>query len=372
MDLLEIYTENREKVNITPFYASQEFSRKICDWNLVYITHIDHFIKYHLSPNRILAGGAVIDILKERTPHDYDIFFINKLPTKFIEKLKKKENYFESIHCIGIETDTKDPRDNTHSKIQFIKRLYDNPARVIGGFDLDACRFFMNHIGEIYATPTALFVLQTNKIVINPCCQSENFYFRMMKYQRKKRFTIIQPHNIINHHLFKNANDYNRPYYNNAERTLMMILANKAHKCIIFNKPITLSDLKITMSHFVVRWGSTNIISYVLPEMRGKKISEAIPFKVLNKILTEKYEEYKKLSNFLMSNTSSQMTASFHPTNYKLSEIYPGIKFDIFKNQLRACFAVIYFGRMPKVIYYKIFRDYFDSYIINSALLFKF
>ena len=79
------------------------------------------------------------------------------------------------------------------------------------------------------------------------------------------------------------------------------------------------------------------------------------------RVLEEQYEKYEKLTDFLITNTSSQMTASFHPTNYKMSEIYPGIKFDIFKDHLRACFQVIYFSRLPKVITYKIFRDYYDS-----------
>lgn len=383
MEKIAAYIEEKnETVDFTPFYAYQEFSRKICEWPLVFVKKIDHPILQFLSHNRILAGGAVLDILRNLTPNDYDIFFIKKLPSAFIEKLKKNA-YNESINCITVFAGN---LTNDGINIQYIKRLYDNPSRVIGGFDLDPCRFFMNHNGEIYGTPTAIWSLAKKKIVINPCCQSENFYFRIMKYQRRKRFKMVHPHIWMNHHLFKNGNDYHKPWNTPEDKVFLLIITGKAHKCTIYNKPITLEALNLTLEFYYTNFGPKWIL-YHLPETRNRKIKNAknIPLEVFQELLAEKYEDYKKLTNFLLTNTASQMTASFHPTTYKFSEIYPGIRFDLLKSSskfdegsdfdersnfgkeriLRAIFAVIRFGRMPRVIYYKIFAEYYGRVIIS-------
>ena len=301
-----------------------------------------------------MAGGAVLSLLQSRIPRDYDIFFINKIPVKFIEKIKKTDDCIESLNCITIKV----YESFYDREVQFIKRVYDNPARVIGGFDLDACRFYMDHNGDVYGTATAVETLLTKNLYINPCCQSENFVQRLHKY-RSKKFNLKHPGKYFNTRLFKRNNDYdidigNGPFL---KKVLIMILCGKSNKCVIKNN----QKIKLSFLMSEIKKMNTNTIHGLLSVLIGNPInSELVDFELINKILEEQYEKYEKLTDFLISNTSSQMTASFHPTNYKMSEIYPGIKFDIFKDHLRACFQVIYFSRLPKVITYKIFRDYYD------------
>jgi hypothetical protein len=347
-------------IDFTSYYASQEFSRKICEWNVYYIktVKVPQEVSNYLNKNRILAGGAVLDLLCDKTPKDFDIFFIHKLPSKFLDRIRKNNEYYESINSITIK-----------DKIQFIKRLYENANRVIGGFDLDACRFYMNHYGEIYGTATALTTKKNNNIIINPCCQSENFTLRIKKYYEKK-FNIIHPHHIFDHLLFGGKYDYEDPPYEidkHEDITISYILAGKAHKCSIINKPYSFKFLNKAMRNSIDEQGA-EIYCYFIPEIhKNKSIYKIITKDIMTNVLREKYQDYLKITNLLLTNTSSQMTASFYPTNYKLSEIYPGIKFDILKDHLRAIFEIIRFGKMPRVVYYKIFRDYYDSLLFGYS-----
>jgi hypothetical protein len=287
------------------------------------------------------------------------------MPSVFLDGIKKNK-YFESINCITIK--------NSGSDVQFIKRLYENENRVIGGFDLDACRFYMNHRGEVYGTATAILSLRGRKILINPCCQSENFTFRIMKYREYKRFNVIHPHHLFNYKLFDGKYDYERRrglIETHAEKTITYILANKAHKCSIVDKPYSFELLnKLLVERF--NENGAEPYCYFITELREKRFdSQDIKKKMMTSILREKYGEYLKVMNFMITNTSSQMTASFNPTNYKFSEIYPGTIFDILKGHLRAIFEIIRFGKMPKVIYYKIFRDYYDSFLLTQERVLK-
>ena len=71
-----------------------------------------------------------------------------------------------------------------------IKRIYDNPEQVIGGFDLDCSRFYMDHNLDIYTTVGGLasFVYKINPI--NFSCYSASFQRRIKKY-KFKGFTPI-------------------------------------------------------------------------------------------------------------------------------------------------------------------------------------
>ena len=70
-------------------------------------------------------------------------------------------------------------------KIQIIKRIYSSPEQVIGGFDLDPSRFFMNTEFEIYCTVGAFISLQYRMNPINFNSYSSTFTRRISKYSKK-------------------------------------------------------------------------------------------------------------------------------------------------------------------------------------------
>lgn len=78
-------------------------------------------------------------------------------------------------------------------KIQIIKRIYSSPEQVIGGFDLDPSRFFMNTEFEIYCTVGAFISLQYRMNPINFNSYSSTFTRRISKYSKK---------GFINHFFF--------------------------------------------------------------------------------------------------------------------------------------------------------------------------
>jgi hypothetical protein len=353
------------KSKFVNFFASQEFSRKICEWNVYFVTKVQpQEIPPFLSKNRILAGGSVLDLLRKKEskywlqcgPNDYDIFFIKKNPSNFIQKIKKSHPYKESFNAITI-----------NGCVQFIKRLYENENRVVGGFDLDASRFYMNHLGEIYGTATAIASFKTRTIYINPCCQSRNFSARIYKYRRHKEFKIRHIHYNFNHGLFKSMHDYNDIYPHESEDTrkiLIFLLSDNIDRCYTSGSLIPFKKLKSDLCMTYEENKGKNICYLLKGIVREKFSAQNLGIDDMINILRVQYEKYTKITNILLSNTCSQMTASFHPTNYSLKEMYTGIKFDIFEGHLRAIFQVIYFSKMPKVITYKIFRDYFDSYLV--------
>ena len=222
MDFLNKFLYKNDH-KFTEFYASQEFSRKICEWNIYYIKTVEvGLISEFLNKNRILAGGAVSNILSyeegDREDSDYDIFFVKKNPCKFLEKIRNNYDYYETFNSISI--------NYKKIKIQFIKRLYENENRVVGGFDLDPCRFFMNHKGEIYGTANAIKSLENRRMYINPCCQSRNFYSRIYKYCKEKGYKDIHIHTSINKLLFKGDNDYCNYYTSSDIRKDEMVIVN--------------------------------------------------------------------------------------------------------------------------------------------------
>ena len=80
-------------------------------------------------------------------------------------------------------------------------------------------------------------------------------------------------------------------------------------------------------------------------------------------IIKEEYPYYDNLTNILLTNPGRQFTASFNPTNYKLSDIYYLHNYNLLHGVLRVVFLIAKFGPFPKYIVFYIFRDYYDSLI---------
>eukprot|EP01091_Cochliopodium_minus_P016194 TRINITY_DN598_c0_g1_i1.p1 TRINITY_DN598_c0_g1~~TRINITY_DN598_c0_g1_i1.p1 ORF type:complete len:532 (+),score=139.14 TRINITY_DN598_c0_g1_i1:79-1674(+) len=128
---------------------------------------------YENEGNLILAGGSIVDLLKGRSAwiKDYDLFCIGKRPSfKFEDK--------------SIET-SKSITTLTKPVLQIVKRIYDSPEQVIGGFDLDSSRFYMNSNLEVFTTTGGLASILYGINAINFCAYSSSFSYRIKKYCMK-------------------------------------------------------------------------------------------------------------------------------------------------------------------------------------------
>eukprot|EP01091_Cochliopodium_minus_P001714 TRINITY_DN1161_c0_g3_i2.p1 TRINITY_DN1161_c0_g3~~TRINITY_DN1161_c0_g3_i2.p1 ORF type:complete len:551 (+),score=161.26 TRINITY_DN1161_c0_g3_i2:120-1772(+) len=124
----------------------------------------------------ILAGGSISDMICGRLPKDYDLFCIGERP---------QINTVNMIETINSYTTIKYP------KIQIIKRIYSSPEQVIGGFDMEPSKFFVDHNLDVFCTVGALMCLfyQMNPININS--YSSTFVRRINKYKRAKGFQPV-------------------------------------------------------------------------------------------------------------------------------------------------------------------------------------
>ena len=86
-----------------------------------------------------------------------------------------------------------------------------------------------------------------------------------------------------------------------------------------------------------------------------------IKMRHLQNIIKEEYEHYKNISNFILTNAGRQFSASFNPTEYKLSDMYFLNNYDLLQGELRVMFLIIKCKKFPKYLVYHIFRDYYDS-----------
>lgn len=145
--------------------TSQECARRALSWNIIYLEKditalinpevLNLLLQYN---NLVLAGGAVIDLLQDDKPRDYDLFMIGD-NHKLLSFIRCKYEHVETINAISITINDTD--------VQFIKRVYDNPIHIIGGFDLDVCRFaYQPHCGA-YCTIPAYFTLNTGQLIVH-------------------------------------------------------------------------------------------------------------------------------------------------------------------------------------------------------------
>eukprot|EP01091_Cochliopodium_minus_P001713 TRINITY_DN1161_c0_g3_i1.p1 TRINITY_DN1161_c0_g3~~TRINITY_DN1161_c0_g3_i1.p1 ORF type:complete len:545 (+),score=157.89 TRINITY_DN1161_c0_g3_i1:120-1754(+) len=118
----------------------------------------------------ILAGGSISDMICGRLPKDYDLFCIGERP---------QINTVNMIETINSYTTIKYP------KIQIIKRIYSSPEQVIGGFDMEPSKFFVDHNLDVFCTVGALTSIKYRINPINFNSYSSSFSRRILKYMRK-------------------------------------------------------------------------------------------------------------------------------------------------------------------------------------------
>lgn len=163
-------------------------------------------------------------ILEQMEINDFDIFFTTMPQFNY-----SKENVLETVGAISISSknteleryfETKDSH-----KLQLIKRIYNSPNNIIGGFDLDPCRLFFSHsfLREtqkrkskkekedkcpVYTTVGGLYALLKLKQVININCQSKNFYYRIKKYSLFKPIHVYSFSNYMTPICSQQEHDY--------------------------------------------------------------------------------------------------------------------------------------------------------------------
>ncbi len=329
--------------------------------------------------------------LKEMEINDFDIFFTTMPQFNY-----SKENVLETVGAISISSknteleryfETKDSH-----KLQLIKRIYNSPNNIIGGFDLDPCRLFFSHSLSckarkrkedkcpVYTTVGGLYALLKLKQVININCQSKNFYYRIKKYSLFKPIHVYSFSNYMMPICSQQEHDYDY-----SKISPFSTLSN-------FQRNIKMKedDLEKNLEYLLTgqfeflfyRNGVIYELSDFLQAFQKKKdpqvffsktLARKTPSKAFIKLGLEKikvfYPRYANLnSTFILKNPHSQFTGSFNPTSYTASEIYLHPRRINFLNEFPQITIVFHAlkARIPKQFIYRILRDYFDDIVLKS------
>lgn len=341
--------------------------------------------------------------LEKAEVHDYDIFFTAMPTFKY-----SKKNVLETVSSISILSQNSELSNyfeiTDTCKLQFIKRIYNTPNNIIGGFDLDPCRFIQvppflsdsflleskkgdekggEKESEVLTTVGGLYSILTLKQVININCQSKNFYHRIKKYNIFKPLHVYSYSNYMTPICSQKENDYSGETVEEGSFSMSSCSSKK------INIEKKIDDLIVNLNYllsgqfefFYYRDG----VVYELDEFINaynrlenphiffsKSLTGKIPPKKFIKLGLEKikvfYHRYANLSKkFIIKNSHSQFTGSFNPTSYAPSEIYLHPRKINFLNEFPQILA-IYFGlkgKIHKQFIYRILRDYFDDIVLK-------
>ena len=139
-----------------------------------------------------LCGGAVLSMIRDEHPRDFDLFFhcdsvqeAEDLFNECLDLFKDNEDvyYTRSLGCFSIEFDD--------LKIQFIKRVYKTKDQVLLGFDLAGCRYGWNHIDGFFTTICGGIAFALQAFPIDLTQRSFSHGRRLSKYNEK--FAILLP-----------------------------------------------------------------------------------------------------------------------------------------------------------------------------------
>ncbi len=397
--------------HLKPVFAlicSQEFCRKTRKWPLIYLCNKQ--LPIPLQKHQYIAGGAVLSIMLQQNIKDIDVF-LTKSPKLYKDKLinySKTCGTIVSIHAITITRYSKELKNYielygikpNHKHIQIVKRIYEYPDQIIGGFDLDSCRFLMDYKGDIYTTYSGYFAFINRFNIINVNCQSRNFKQRITKYKKKgfedihlnaftgsqlyipRIFKFVSDYTMANiqRNFVKKDNykgfleEYKYLYnlknlsYRAISRRMKDILFNikclaeeRFDQCFIRNNVIVSIDEMLYIAK--------NMMSYLLYTINNPFDTCSIKNIVLNKI-EMLYPKYSTISAYFETkNPCSQFTGSFHPTFYKINEIYKNpVYIDYFL--IFPEIVVMYHGLKKvlkiKPIIYIILRNYFNKIILDN------
>lgn len=158
--------------------------------------------------NLFLCGGSVLTQItgqREYCNGDWDIFFVGcdidraeeilKLCLEFIQQNESmfdydNRNIYFSQGCVT--TQSQNGRGGWH-KLQFIRRIYQEPSQILLGFDIWACQHGWNPKIGYFTIPTGALSLAINAFPIDLSKRSLSYGHRLMKYYRDKNFDILLP-----------------------------------------------------------------------------------------------------------------------------------------------------------------------------------
>lgn len=265
----------------------------------------------------ILAGGAVTSALyDENSFSDYDLFLIakNEADAKklVIETMKIINNSFENEYNLYVAINEHvitmnygfigEPvrTNNFPKKIQIITRLYESPAQVINGFDIDACCVGYCPEYGIFTAKRASRAFKNGWILLDPMCQSPSYEYRLTKYAKRYNLGIYVPlykyinydhEYIIYYEQDKPSNYYKYTYYYvkplkliyEKGLSLLNTLMNRKFKTdYMYGKNIVVKSdydksksLQKSRSYYNVNLNNIKIMT-VNPQSQGKFLSGSI------------------------------------------------------------------------------------------------
>jgi len=388
---------NHNKVSYTKLSTAilieNECSRKITNWDLLDLNTqitLPEIVEYYLeNPHWYLAGGAVCDLYRGRTPNDYDLFYVNNdcdataQLQKFLHTLRKVE-YYETKNCISVKYN--------EIKLQFIKRVYNSPDQVIGGFDMEPSKFICKT--KVQCTRGALLSCKYNFNPLNLYSQSESFTTRVIKYGRKG----FIPYNIWDvKRQFKYSTKTKAPsdyghgcyflpdleiYTKNTYilRNLCFVLQKKYEYLYSTGRQITEREFREFHDTYLNSiFGEKNYGEiagaystreggyYVVPLIYTKKYTSIIEnsnkYKNSEDVSHAFFKKYNRLFRVMISNVHTQFTNSFCPTNYELNIFcrkYEPLK--LYKNITIMC---ILRCALPKPLRYMILKYWAQTHLIQ-------
>jgi len=315
---------------------ANECSRKIVNWDLITLDaniKLPEIVAYYLeNPHLYLAGGAVCDLYNGKRPNDYDMFYVCN-DTDAVAKFQlflqniRKHKHYETANCISIYIDA--------HRLQFIKRVYCSPGAVVGGFDMEPCKFIYKT--KVQCTHGAYQAQIHSFNPLNLYTQSQSFTTRIAKYKSKG----FPPFNIWDRtNRFKYCDQTRAPYdydfahpdiehtkYISMMGNLNYILEKKYEFLYSTGDIITQSDFREFYNRYISMHASLYIPytpqDITRPIYNYRQNHRNILSEKINKMLSTDYmskvffKKYNRLFHVMISNVHTQYTNSFHPTSHE-------------------------------------------------------
>lgn len=161
-----------------------------------------------------LCGGAIISILNEHSPNDYDLFFhsdsVEEIDDVFnqclnyLENLNNSQNFVDDLddviicdsitysrskYIMNVRINT----NNFYNNIQFIKRVYKTKEQVLFGFDLAPSRIGYNPKDGFFATICGGMAYSMKSFCLDSSKRSSSFGYRLGKYCFSKNYLVLLP-----------------------------------------------------------------------------------------------------------------------------------------------------------------------------------
>lgn len=146
-----------------------------------------------------LCGGAIIDLLNDRIPNDFDMFFYSLsvgeadiLLNKCLQYLKDNCPNIEYYRSHGVISAKQGYRGNGFT-IQFIRRIYQTKDQILLGFDMMASRLGYNICDGFFATIDGAISNAIGAFPLDLTQRSLSHGHRLSKYIHDKGFKIFLP-----------------------------------------------------------------------------------------------------------------------------------------------------------------------------------